>query len=113
MSTTAPENAMHRLLQGLDVIPKMARVQEELSQKLTALLELFGRASAKPYDSDGWLDAKAAAEYLSISKGTFDAYRYQKDPKLPGHKLDGKTLYKKSDLDTWVKLYALKSAGFA
>lgn len=62
---------------------------------------------------DGWLDAKAAAKYLGHSSGSFDKYRYKTNPKLKGYRLDGKTLYKRSDLDSFVRLYELKSAGVA
>ena len=113
MTAKATETGIHRLLQGLDVVPQLARMLEEQGRMIKTLLENSARASTTPKDSDGWLDAKAAAEYLSVSKGTFDAYRYQRDPKPPGHKLGGKTFYKKTDLDSWVRLYELKSAGLA
>jgi len=50
---------------------------------------------------------------MGISQTTFDKYRYQTTPKIKGSKLDGKTLYKRSDLDTFIMLYELKSRGLA
>lgn len=63
--------------------------------------------------SNGWLDAKEAARNLSVSDATFDKYRYKTTPSIKGYPLDGKILYKKSDLDTFVRLYALKAGGLA
>jgi hypothetical protein len=72
----------------------------------------FLRRRAPPIGhSDGWLDAKSAARYLEISENTFDKYRYKTNPRIKGFRLDGKILYKRSDLDAFVKLYELKSVG--
>ena len=63
---------------------------------------------------DRWLNASQARKYMGdMSKATFDKYRYKTSPKLDGHKLDGKVLYKKSDLDRFIRLYEFKSEGFA
>ena len=64
--------------------------------------------------SDPWLTAEQARKYLgNMSKATFDKYRYQTTPRLKGQKLDGKILYKQSDLDNFVRLYEIKSGGLA
>jgi hypothetical protein len=61
--------------------------------------------------NEGWLDAKQAARYCSMSLSTFDKYRYQTTPKLEGYRLDGKTLYKKSALDFFIMTYKERSLG--
>jgi hypothetical protein len=89
----------------------------------SAFLERFERLAARfdavkatqaESSSDPWLTAEQARRHMgSMSKGTFDKYRYETSPRLPGHKLDGKVLYKRSDLDNFVRLYELKSMGAA
>ena len=69
--------------------------------------------STRSADANGWIDAKEAAIYLGLSANTFDKYRYQTRPRLIGHKVGGKILYRRSDLDTFVKLFYIKSAGLA
>jgi excisionase family DNA binding protein len=59
------------------------------------------------------MDAKAAAKYLGCSKTTFDNYRYNSSPKLTGYRVGGKTLFKREDIDSWVKLYEIRSKGLA
>jgi hypothetical protein len=81
--------------------------------EMAALRREIERQHSTREDPDRWLDAKAAAGYLGICASSFDKYRYSTSPKLNGSKLDGKTLYKKSDLDNFVRLYDLKSRGFA
>ena len=48
-----------------------------------------------------------------MSPRTFDKYRYQTSLRIKGYKVGGKTLYKKADLDTFVKLYEVWSTGTA
>lgn len=59
---------------------------------------------------DYWMDAEDARVYMRVSKNTFDNYRYSFNPRLSGHPVGGKTLYKKSDIDHWVRTYQYKSA---
>ncbi len=59
----------------------------------------------------GFLDSRNAASYCGISRGTFDKYRYSTRVKLKGYRLDGKVLYKREDLDAFIKLYEVKTAG--
>jgi hypothetical protein len=88
-----------------------------LDEKLSAILDMVDKVVAKKslkkdfYDNDCWLDAKQAAQYCSMSPGTFDKYRYETTPKLEGAKLDGKTLYKKSALDLFIMTYRERSLG--
>lgn len=94
------------------VVPDLYSALERIQKKLDDL------TSAKPQtvaaSSDPWLTAEQAREHLGrMSKGTFDKYRYQTTPRLTGHPLDGKILYKQSELDNFVRLYGAKSSGFA
>ena len=57
----------------------------------------------------GYMDARAAAAYCSLSKGSFDKYRYSTQVKIRGYRLDGKTLYRREDLDSFIQLYAIRS----
>jgi hypothetical protein len=106
------EASFAQALQGLALLPLMLQTLEEQRREIHGLRAAFNERPAALVE-DGWLDAKAAARYLALSPTTFDKYRYNSSPKLKGYRLDGKTLYKRSDLDAFVKLYELKSAGLA
>lgn len=102
---------LQTLLAGLAVpglAESLALIQRKIEQLETAV-----RAKPAGESRDGWLDAAKAAKYLDMSPGTFDKYRYGSEPRITGYKVGGKTLYKREDLDLWVKLWALKSNGFA
>ena len=86
---------------------ELIRIQAGRLQKIEAILCQM----QTPAGGDCWLDAKQAAAYLSMSAGSFDKYRYKTNPRVKGYPLDGKILYKKSDLDQFVKLYAVKAEG--
>lgn len=60
---------------------------------------------------DGWMDATRAARYLDLSPNTFDKYRYDEFYSIPGYRVGGKILYKREDLDLWVRLWEAKRAG--
>jgi len=64
-------------------------------------------------NSDGYISASEARNYLGMSQNTFDKYRYNSKIKLKGCKLDGKLWYKKSELDLFMLTYDLKSRGIA
>jgi len=89
----------------------LAAIQDQLRLGFAKMLAAFNQAPNER-EIDGWLDSKAAAKYMgNLSKTSFDKYRYQTAPKLKGYPLDGKILYKKSDIDSFVMLYGLKSKG--
>jgi hypothetical protein len=91
------------------MVPALFSAIERLEQKLSV-----ERSRTTEVSPDCWLDAEQARKYMgNLSKGTFDKYRYQTNPRLKGYKLDGKTLFKKSDLDNFIRLYELKSSGLA
>lgn len=92
--------------------PALSDVAERLEKALDKIKSL-GSATLDSV-SDPWLTAEQARKYLgNMSKGTFDKYRYETNPRINGHKLGGKMLYKKIDLDNFVRLFELKSAGVA
>jgi len=62
---------------------------------------------------DRYLTPQEAMDYLGFSKGTFDKYRYSSEIKIKGYPLDGKTWFKKSDLDRFMLTYQAKSGGLA
>ncbi len=72
---------------------------------------LSGFAVEKPADS--YLTPQQAMNYLGMSKGTFDKYRYSSKVKIKGYQLDGKSWFKKSDLDRFMLTYQAKSGGLA
>lgn len=107
---------MAQMLAGLAAAQTLqatiALMQAEMRRAFAALREEMTRRETVE-DLDPWLDAKTAAKYMGVSAGTFDKYRYLTEPKLNGCKLDGKTLYKRSEIDKFVRLYELKSNGRA
>ena len=86
-------------------------IQEQMRAGFAELQSAIARSHGP--DPDCWLDANAAAKYMCMSKSSFDKYRYETSPKLTGYRLDGKVLYKKADIDRFIKLYAVKSNGLA
>jgi hypothetical protein len=99
-----------QLLRGFATMPELLRLVQAQTNEIAALrTEISGLRSSSADSTDGWLDAKAAAKYLGISASSFDKYRYKSMPKIKGYALDGKVLYKKGDLDNFVRLYAIKS----
>jgi hypothetical protein len=62
---------------------------------------------------DKYLTPQGAMDYLGMSRGTFEKYRYISKIKINGYQLDGKTWFKKSDLDRFMLTYQAKSVGLA
>jgi len=102
-----------RMLQGLSAYPDILELLRHQQRQLAEIQDQLGRQPTATEPVDPWLDAKAAAKYMGISANTFDKYRYQTTPRIKGSKLDGKTVFKRSDLDSFIRLYEVKSAGFA
>ena len=107
------QNPFAFLTEGLaalpDLVEKLGRIEEKFAHLEAEVKKNVGGEK----DLDGWIDAAKAAKYLDMSPGTFDKYRYTVEPKITGHTVGGKTLYKRTDLDLWVKLWELKSNGLA
>jgi len=106
-------NAVAGMLNAWALIPDILSLARTQSARLDNIQAEISKIKTQSNHADCWLDAKAAAEYLGVSAGTFDKYRYKTTPRIEGCALDGKTLYKKSELDNFVMLYAAKSEGMA
>lgn len=101
--------AVAGLLAACANMPDLVQLVRGQSERLNRIETAIEGLRATPKDSDCWLDAKEAARYMGISNGTFDKYRYKTTPHIRGYALDGKVLYKKSDLDQFVKLYSAEA----
>ncbi|MEI8234253.1 MAG: hypothetical protein WCH57_06165 [Verrucomicrobiota bacterium] len=111
----------------LDITSLLFHAVQNITDKLASIgerLERVEKSIAANYDhkelvsilkdieaaKDGWLDAKAAAQYMGgMCESTFDKYRYNTNPKLKGYSLGGKVYYKKGDIDLFIRLFALKA----
>lgn len=102
--------ALAQMLEALSAAPMIVSMLEEQGRQLKALREEVQRKSNASPESDGWLDAKAAAAYLGLSATTFDKYRYQSRVQIKGYRVGGKLLYQRKDLDSFVRLYEINSA---
>ena len=108
----APENtALSHILKGVAALPDVLELLQAQSQEINTLREEIKglRFPRQDADTDGWLDAEGARKYLSMSANTFDKYRYQTSPSIKGYKVGGKTLFKRADLDNFVRLFEIKS----
>ena len=110
---TTPETAdaarlLASLMQGSSVGSDIRELRAEISGFMATIREVL---TASRQDEDRWLDARAAREYLGgMSESTFDKYRYTTKTRIKGYLVGGKTLYKKSELDRFVILYAVSEA---
>lgn len=104
-------SAVATMLGAWATIPDILPLLRAQAERLRNIEDRITRIQKQADAPDRWLDAKAAAEYLGVSAGTFDKYRYKTNPRIPGHALDGKILYKKSELDNFVVLYQNASGG--
>jgi hypothetical protein len=100
---------MAAMLGALAAMPDISSLLQSQATRLANIETLVRTIQSPSNSTDCWLDAKAAAEYMGVSAGTFDKYRYKTNPRIVGCALDGKTLFKKSDLDNFIRLYAIKS----
>jgi hypothetical protein len=109
MPAVDPAETMQILFGALANVPALSEGLKRLQREISEMREEIRTMTARPEKADGWIDAREAAEYMGLSAGSFDKYRYTANPKIKGYKLDGKTLYKRSDLDSFIKLYELRS----
>ena len=93
-------------------MPEIIRRLDGIARQVATIQDQVTRLPSKQ-DEDRWLDPTGAAKYMCVSKSTYDKYRYLTTPKLKGSRVGGKTLYKKSDIDLFVRLYDLKKQGYA
>ena len=103
---------LSQLLSSLAELPQIVQEMRSQAKELHDLRrridELLNKSVGGPVD--GWMDAKRAAAYLGVSAGTFDKFRYVTHPKIKGYKAGGKTFYQRIDLDSFIKLYDVRSA---
>lgn len=98
-----------RLFAGIEWLPRLSHQLAEQGRQISAMREEIGKLQKPAAGADGWLDAKAAARYMSISSGTFDKYRSHSNPAIKGYRVGGKYLYRREDLDNYVRLWETKS----
>jgi len=103
------EPTMREALEGFAMLPRFSETLTRLERRLSGIEDTLARA--RPADPDRWMDTREACEYMSVSKSTFEKYRYRTNPKIKGYNLGGKVLFKKADLDSFVRLYEAKSNG--
>ena len=87
-------------------------LKEVLAVRCAIEAQAVGRVVVPSSTDDGWLDSEAAAKYLNLSKGTFEKHVYKAENKIRAYRVGGKNLFKKSDLDNWVKTWEDKSLGY-
>ena len=102
-----------QLLEMPALVVNIYKAIEKLHIKNDAMTDYMIRFRNSLEIGDGFLTPQAAMDYLSFSKGTFDKYRYKSKIKIKGYQLDGKTWFKKSDLDRFMLTYQAKSGGLA
>ena len=103
-------NGLSQLLIHIGKIPNVIESMAQIAKEMRILQNRVESDLTKYDDPDRWLSAKAAMTYLSMSASTFDKYRYNSDHSIKGYLVGSKTLYKKTDLDSFVKLWKLKSS---
>ena len=109
-------SALESLLRGLVALPLVLDLLQAQGRQIDALraeIKALRISQHSATSNDGWLDSEKARKYLDMSANTFDKYRYQTTPSIKGYKVGGKTLFKREDLDNFVRLYEIKSNGLA
>jgi hypothetical protein len=98
-------------------VPSMAmtiiKMINDLQSKQEAIQGYLEKITDSVEIGDRYLTPQEAMNYLGFSKGTFDKYRYNSKITIKGFQLDGKTWFKKSDLDRFMLTYQAKSAVLA
>jgi hypothetical protein len=101
-----------QLLEMPSLVINIYKAIEQLHQKHDAMQEYISKNTSSS-EGDRYLTPQEAMDYLGFSKGTFDKYRYSTKIKIKGFQLDGKSWFKKSELDKFMLTYQAKSAGLA
>ncbi len=104
---TQREPTLTEVLDVYKTLPHVSASLVKLERRMFEVQDMLARA--KPIE-DGWLGSKEAAKYMGVSISTFEKYRYNNSPMLKGYKLGGKMLFKKADLDSFIRLYEVNSA---
>ena len=102
-----------QLLEMPALVVNIYKAIEELHIKHDAISDYMVKVSSSLDIGDRYLPPQEAMDYLGFSKGTFDKYRYSSKVRIKGYQLDGKTWFKKSDLDRFMLTYQAKSGVLA
>jgi hypothetical protein len=102
-----------KLLELPAVVASISNMIEQLNAKHDAIQEYMIKLNQKHELGDRYMTPQDAMEYLGFSRGTFEKYRYNTKIKIKGYPLDGKTWFKKSDLDMFMLTYQAKSGCLA
>ncbi len=97
------------MLEVPSLVINIYKAIEQLHKKQDAIQEYIAKYTSSADVGDRYLTPQEAMDYLGFSKGTFDKYRYNTKIKIKGCQLDGKTWFKKSDLDRFMITYGAKS----
>ena len=106
-------NKSLQLLEMPSMVVNIYKAVENLFSKQDAIQEYIIKLNDLRDIGDRYMTPSEAMAYLSFSKNTFDKYRYKSKIKIKGYQLDGKTWFKKSDLDRFMLTYQAKSDGLA
>jgi hypothetical protein len=106
-------NGSLQLLEMPSIVINIYKAIEQLHEKQDAINECIAKTNSASDNGDRYMTPQEAMNYLGFSKNTFDKYRYSSIVKIKGYQLDGKTWYKKSDLDRFMLTYRAKSCGKA
>ena len=110
----ADEVPLGQLLAGIAALPQLLESARQQELLLERVLQELRALQSKVHSDDNWMDMTAARAYLGgMSESTFDKYLYNRSPKIKGYKTDGKLLFKREDLDLWLRLYEARSKGEA
>jgi hypothetical protein len=97
-------------ISALDLIPDIESKIDVLLNQFKEIQTVFKPKSAS---EDRWMCASEAMEYMSVTKNTFDRYRYECSPKLPGYPVNGKVFYSRNEIDKWIRSYMYRSQGLS
>jgi hypothetical protein len=106
-------NGSLQLLEMPSIVINIYKAIEQLHEKQDAINDYIAKTNSASDNGDRYMTPQEAMNYLGFSKNTFDKYRYSSIVKITGYQLDGKTWYKKSDLDRFMLTYQAKSCGKA
>lgn len=95
---------------NIDAIPCILNTLIGIQKSVILLQNEMQMRDSRIKGDDCWMDAEDARRYMQVSKNTFNSYRYNFNPRLVGSPVGGKTFYKKSDIDHWVRTFQYKSA---
>lgn len=95
------------------LINDIKRIILQRDGEIANLKKMILHLCANLKGEDRYMSAEEARQYLGMSKGTFDKYRYNTNYKFKSYPLDGKHWFKKSDLDRFMSLYGVKTLGLA